>query len=137
MLATLPRLYDFSENKKKCFIKPSKRGLFNSTMKYIFGKDYEKDDINIFCKRLHHYPALVITSEKILNQTLNYFYYDSNITYLEKQINIVNKDYFKETQLEKLPEELQDLLNVYKYCSSKYGAENCESQWDNFTQYYW
>lgn len=38
MLTTLPRLYDVTKS-GKCFIKHSKRGSFNTTMKYIFGKD--------------------------------------------------------------------------------------------------
>ncbi|KAK8843106.1 hypothetical protein M9Y10_025297 [Tritrichomonas musculus] len=47
MLSTLPRLYKLTE-KGKCYIKPSMRGLFNTTMKYIFGRNYEKDGIFIF-----------------------------------------------------------------------------------------
>lgn len=34
MLTTLPRLYGCNKN-GKCYIKPSKHRLFNSTMKYL------------------------------------------------------------------------------------------------------
>lgn len=69
MLTTLPRLYS-TTNDGKCFLKPSMRGLFNSTMKYIFGKNYENDGILIMCKKQAHNLYLVLSSEKILNQTL-------------------------------------------------------------------
>ena len=38
MMTTLPRMYDETED-EKCYLKPSMRGIFNTTMKYIFGKD--------------------------------------------------------------------------------------------------
>lgn len=79
MLTTLPRLYNVSDG--KCYLIPSKRGLFNSTMKYIFGKNYEKDGIRIMCRIMPHYPILIITSDKILNDTLSYYPEDSNITF--------------------------------------------------------
>ena len=92
MLTTLPRLYSFNKN-GNCFIKPSMRGLFNSTMKYIFGKNYEEDEIEIYCKKMSHYPILVITSKKMLNQTLLFFEDDKNITFLDvKNTTIKNND---------------------------------------------
>lgn len=135
MLTTLPRLYDVTKS-GKCYIKPSMRGLFNSTMKYIFGKDYEKDGIRIMCKKLSHYPLLVITSEKILNQTMSHFS-DQNLTLLKKQFDIENKNYFNHHKLEIFNDEGNQLMKNYEECVSVNGTENCEDKWDSFTQYYW
>lgn len=66
MLATLSRLYGIRED-GKCYLKPSKRCLFNSTMKYIFGENYENDGILIMCKKLVNFPVLVITSIATFN----------------------------------------------------------------------
>lgn len=52
MLTTLPRLFGTTDS-GRCYIKPSKRGTVNSTMKYI----------RIFCKKLTDNPILVITSD--------------------------------------------------------------------------
>ena len=93
MLTTLPRLYGITKD-GKCFIKPSKRGLFNTTMKYIFGKDYEKEGIIILCKKIIHFPVLVITSERIKNKTLSYFSDDRNIKFLGNQFEVENKNFF-------------------------------------------
>ena len=73
MMTTLPRLYGVTKD-KKCYIKPNKRGVFNSTMKYIFGKNYEDDNINIYCFPYSHNPYLVITSEKLLEDTITKYY---------------------------------------------------------------
>ena len=136
MMTTLSRLY--STNKQgKCFIKPSMRGLFNTTMKYIFGKNYENDGIEIFCKNLNNYIVLVIRSEKILNETLNRIENKEQIQILDKQFNIINKDYFKETNIGELPEEGKNLLNKYNECLSIKNTGNCENEWDKFTQFYW
>lgn len=137
MLATLPRLYGVNKN-GKCYIKPSFRGLFNSTMKYIFGKNYEEDNIRIYCKKMTRHPILVITSDKILNHTLDFFKYDDDIIMLEnKQNEIINNDYFENQTFGNLPENGKNLLNIYEKCVEINGTQNCESQWDSFTQYYW
>lgn len=135
MLVTLPRLYDVTKY-GKCYIKPSMRGMFNSTMKYIFGKDYEKDCIYILCKSLTHYPFLIISSDKILKQTLTHFP-DNKITFLEKQFNIENKNYFEHFSTENLTEKGKLIYKSYEDCVSLKNSENCEEIWDNFTQYYW
>ena len=85
MLTTLPRMYSIN-SEGKCYIKPCIRGLFNTTMKYIFGKDYENDKIEIMCKKLYKSIVLVITSEKILNKTLEYFSNKINITFLKSNL---------------------------------------------------
>lgn len=136
MLTTLPRLYGITKD-GKCFIKPSKRGLFNTTMKYIFGKDYEKDNITILCKKLSHYPILVITSDKILNQSLKYFSSTEKFTFLKKQFDIENTNYFENISFENLPKKGEELLNTYKECVNQKGTSNCEEEWDSFTQFYW
>lgn len=137
MYSTLPRLYDFNKD-GKCFIKPSMRGLFNSTMKYIFGKNYENDMIKIYCKKMAHYPFLIITSKKILNHTLQFFENDKNITFLENEFkDYNNNDYFQENFKDNLTIEGINLLNAYENCTIKKGAKKCELEWDNFTQYYW
>lgn len=137
MLATLPRLYDVTKS-GRCYIKPSKRGLFNTTMKYIFGKDYEKDNIRIFCKKLTHNPILIISSDKILNNTLSYFSREK-VTLLPSQFDIVNTDYFDGVSLSNLNNnEGEKLLNDYRNCIKLHKKnEKCETEWDKFTQFYW
>ena len=113
MMTTLPRLYSVTKS-GKCYIKPSMRGLFNTTMKYIFGKDFEDQGIEIFCTKLSHDVTLVIRSEKNLNKIIkSYSDIDNNITILQKQFNIINKDYFKEHPIGKLNEEGQNLYEKY------------------------
>lgn len=136
MLTTLPRLYGVSDD-GKCFIKPSKRGLFNTTMKYIFGKDYEKEGIVIMCKKITHFPVLIITSDRIKNRTLSYFSNDSEITFLENQFDIENKNFFENHEIGELPIEGENLLKSYQRCVEKNGPKNCENEWDSFTQFYW
>lgn len=132
MMTTLPRLYDINKE-NKCYLKPSKRGLFNST--YIFGKDYEYDGIQIMCKIIEHNLYLVITSEKILNETLQDFKHQ-NYKLLSKQFNIKNSDYFEHLDKEKLNEKSKFLYNLYEECLSQ-NNRNCDKEWDVFTQYYW
>lgn len=136
MLSTLPRLYDATEN-GKCFIKPSMRGLFNSTMKYIFGKNYEDDGIRIMCKKTIHYPLLVITSDKILNNSLKFYSDNHNIKFIESQFKINNTNFFDNLNRDDLNEEALKLLKVYENCVQINGINECENEWDSFTQYYW
>ncbi|KAK8843040.1 hypothetical protein M9Y10_025228 [Tritrichomonas musculus] len=135
MMATLPRLYDINDN-GKCYLKPSKRGLFNTTMKYIFGRDYENEGINIMCKKLEHNIYLVLSSEKILNQTLQNFK-NKNYTLLDQQFNITNIDYFRNFIPEGIPEKGRFLYDTYKKCTLSNLTGNCENEWDIFTQFYW
>lgn len=135
MMTTLPRLYSTTKD-GKCYIKPSMRGLFNSTMKYIFGKDYEKEKIQIMCKKLVHNLYLIITSENILNQTLKSFNH-TNYKILPKQFDINNSDYFSNFTKENLKGESKNLYEIYERCKSKGDKNNCESERDTFTQYYW
>ena len=136
MLTTLPRLYGITAS-GRCYIKPSKRGVFNSTMKYIFGRDYEKDNIRIFCQKLTHNPILVITSDKILNASLKHFSH-TNITMLKPQFNIKNNDYFEDYPFyNTLNEEGRKLLARYEACISTNNKNKCDEEFDEFSQFYW
>lgn len=135
-MATLPRLYDINEN-GDCYIKPSKRGLFNTTMKTIFGKNYENDNITIHCKKVYHYPYLIISSKKILKQTHSYF---GDYTILTDHIVDENHDYFLEDEHFKpneLPDNLKELYNNYQDCAVNHSFNYCSEKWDIFTQFYW
>ncbi|KAK8847923.1 hypothetical protein M9Y10_018971 [Tritrichomonas musculus] len=113
MMTTLPRLYSFTKS-GKCYIKPSMRGLFNTTMKYIFGADYEEHGIEIFCTKLSHDVTLVIRSEKSLNEAIkSYTRMNKTVKVLKKQFDVKNRDCISEQK------------------------DNCEKEWDIFTQYYW
>lgn len=133
MMTTLPRLYSLTKD-GKCYLKPSKRGLFNTTMKYIFGREYEVDGIKIMCRKTSHNLYLIITSDKILNQTLK-IYSKHNYSLLEKQFNITNKNYFENFEYQQLPEYGKSLYNIYLKCISQ--NKDCENEWDIFEQYYW
>lgn len=138
MMTTLPRLYGLTKS-GKCFIKPSMRGLFNTTMKYIFGQNYEKDNIQIMCKKIQHYPMIVITSDKILNQTLSHFIDEKNITFLKNQFdNVINLNYFDNQSYKNLlNDEGKELLKEYENCVNNKNVINCENEWDSFTQHFW
>lgn len=136
MMITFSRLYGITNN-GKCYIKPSKRGLFNSTMKYIFGNNYEKDRIIILCKKLENFPVLVITSDKILNKTLSYFSKERKFTFFDKKFNIKNKVYFQNDNKKDLSSEGQQLLDSYGKCVKEKSIKNCEVEWDTFTQFNW
>lgn len=136
MMTTLPPLYSFTKS-GKCYIKPSMRGLFNTTMKYIFGADIEEHGIEIFCTTLSHDVTLVIRSEKVLNEAIkSYTRMNKTVKVLKKQFDVKNRDYFKEHSIEKLNEKGQILYQKYKNCISEQ-KDNCEKEWDIFTQYYW
>ena len=72
LLSTLPRLYDVN-TEGKCFIKPKFRGVFNSTMKYIFGEDYNSQGIRIYCWAKTYNPYLIITSQSLLESKKSVF----------------------------------------------------------------
>lgn len=90
------------------------------------------------CKKLYKSIVLVITSEKILNKTLEYFPNKINITFLEKQFdNITNTNYFENFNFENLNDEAKNHFILYDQCTKEKGTVNCENEWDAFTQYYW
>ena len=137
ILTTLPRLYNINDD-GKCYIKPKFRGVFNATMKYIFGSDYHTKGIRIYCWTKMHEPYLVITSEESYNQKLN--------TYSEEDVEILSDDEFiQQTKSEEYFNDTDHLCD-YGYalneCNSlKQCIENsqtdCEEEWSSFTNNYW
>ena len=136
ILTTLPRLYGKTED-GKCYIKPKFRGVFNSTMKYIFGENYESQNIQIYCWPQMHDPYLIITSEFILNKTLE--------NYDQESITIINEDSFKyiESQPYFGTEETlcsdmiaQDECQKLKNCISQ-NENSCKEEWNIYTNTYW
>ncbi|KAK8883655.1 hypothetical protein M9Y10_042752 [Tritrichomonas musculus] len=128
MLTTLPRLFGTTDS-GRCYIKSSKRGIVNSTMKYI----------RIFCKKLTDNPILVITSDLILNASLKHFKH-TNITMLKPQFNIMNNDYLEYYPFnDKLNEKGKKLLTNYETCifNNNNDKEKCEKEFDKFSQFYW
>ena len=141
MLTTLPRLYGINSD-GKCFIKPKFRGVFNSTMKYIFGEDYQLQGIRIYCWTKTHDPYLVITSKSLLESKMN-MYRDSNITKINNDYShfYENSEYFKDVShlcddgiANYECKELQNCINEQK---GDYNSINCKGQWSFYTNSYW
>ena len=132
MMLTLPRLYEIDSN-KKCRIKTHLRGVFNSTMKYIFGQNYQDQNITILCYPYTNNPYLIITSDTLLQDledTINM----TNATFHDRQFEPVSNDYFAN-----LPLNDGRALSYYKTLESciqnKLG--NCSKQWEEYTNAYW
>lgn len=89
------------------------------------------------CKKLVNFPVLVITSDKMLNETLRQFSNDSHIQFFERKFDIKNINYFENCDTKNLSIEGERLLNSYQNCVSEKSAKNCEEEWDRFTQFYW
>ena len=120
MLATLPRMYriNVSDRGRGCYIIPNQIGVFNSTMKYIFGEDYMEQDIQIYCDPYHHIPFLVLTSQKIYEETLKR-YNSSEINIVKENIATVkSSEYF---DINHLCEDgiAEDSCHILKDCISK------------------
>ena len=131
MLTVLPRLYKIHNG--KCFIKPKLRGVFNSTMRYIFGQYYENDKITIMCNSRAHFPYLVISSEKFTNQ-LETQYDPQNITALPEQFAAESNDFFSDIDSLDSKRAENELIEL-KTCISKGGT--CYEEWDEYTKKYW
>ena len=133
-MTTLPRLYTFNNN--SCFIKPKLRGVFNSTMKYIFGGDYTQQGIKIYCYPYSHDPYLVITSEKMfeeVNETITN-HSDYEIFHEEKVID--TKPYFDVNTLCDDGIAIKE-CNILKTCINDNPGTQCEYEWSNYTNAYW
>ena len=131
MLTVLPRLYKIHDG--KCFIKPKLRGVFNNTMKYIFGPKYQEDNITILCYPRTQFPYLVISSEKLTNELRSQFD-QSEITNLPVQFPAESQDFYSVTN------PLSDVRakNEYKQileCKSKGGE--CNEEWETYINKYW
>lgn len=56
---------------------------------------------------------------------------------LNKQFDINNTNYFENLNINELTEKGKQIYNTYENCVSEKTTEECEYQWDQFTQYYW
>jgi hypothetical protein len=135
-MTTLPRLYEYKNN--TCTVKPKLRGVFNNTMKYIFGKDYIEQGIKIYCYPYTHNPYLVITSDamfKEVNATISNY---SEYKYVYEEMNDTSKQYF---DIGKLCEDkiAEPECNLLKTCISNDdpSKRKCEKEWDTYTNKYW
>ena len=96
MLTTLARLYriNYTGNNRGCYIIPNQRGVFNATMKYIFGEDYEQQGIQIYCDPYHHMPYLILTSQKIYEETLTHYNQSLITKFKDSIVEYYSNDYF-------------------------------------------
>ena len=141
LLSTLPRLYDVN-TEGKCFIKPKFRGVFNSTMKYIFGEDYNSQGIRIYCWAKTYNPYLIITSQSFLESKKSVFE-NSTITDIYNNYSKLyeTQEYFNDT------DHLCDHNHAEMECSQlkdciiqengNYNSNNCKDEWSQFTNSYW
>ena len=137
MLSTLPRLYGITDN-NVCYLKPKFRGVFNSTMKYIFGSNYSSKNIRIYCWAKMHDPYLVITSEENYMNSLN-SYSEDDVIIINNQESfepITSEEYFNDTL------HLCDSGLANSECKSlqkciETGNSQCDDEWSLFTNKYW
>ena len=140
MLTTLPRLYGINSD-GQCYLKPKFRGVFNSTMKYIFGEYYETQGIRIYCWTKTHDPYLVITSQSLLESKMN-IYKDSNITIIHNDYSqyYENSEHFQETS--QLCEdgiskyECEELQRCISEQGGDYNSKQCNEEWSIYTNHY-
>ena len=134
MLTTLPRLYKYTSD-GKCIIQPALRGVFNTTMKYIFGRDYDTKNITIMCYPKTNDPYLVITSDVFKSNVLSE-YEGQEVTKIEPTIKAESHDYFKEHGIcdDGIAE---NQCNRLKACMEKDPSNKCEDEWEYYTNAYW
>ena len=139
MLLTLPRLYriNFTGNNRGCYIIPNQRGVFNATMKYIFGEDYEQQGIQIYCDPYHHMPYLILTSQKIYEETLTHYNQSLITKFKDNIVEYTSNDYFDVNHLCE-DGRAYEQCEVLKNCiSNNYGDNSCKEEWENYTNNYW
>ena len=139
VLTTLPRLYGVN-NEGKCYIKPRFRGVFNATMKYIFGEDYHTKGIHIYCWTQTNDPYLVLTSREMLESRVN------SLTSEGKTISYINqgdtfyspKNYFTKELCSdnKANFECQELKTCLSN-SNDADESACQKQWNVYSDAYW
>ena len=134
MLLTLPRLYEVDKD-YTCRIKPHLRGIFNSTMKYIFGEDYSNQNIVIMCYPYTHNPYLVITSDTLTNHYFQEINTEGGV-FLEKQFLPISNSSF--------PNELckdgraSDSCKKLKEClNQNQNSNKCSNEWNTYSNDYW
>jgi hypothetical protein len=133
-MTTLPRLYKVDGN--KCSINPKLRGVFNTTMKYIFGKDYKDQGIKIYCYTGTRYPYLTITSDRLfeeVNSTITnhsdfeiYYEYNTSSPIPYFDVDSLCSDNYASTECESL-----------KNCINETGGGDCEGEWEEYSNKYW
>jgi hypothetical protein len=133
VLATLPRLYYVDKSDGKCYIKPKLRGVFDSTMKYVFGEDYKDQGITILCYPKTHNPYLVLTSDSLLNEMIGTDGKFSDAVELERQFAPKSNNYFSEPLCEKDEIAHEECLK-YKECHQN---NNCQDEGDVYFNTYW
>ena len=132
VLQTLPRLYEVDKD-YTCRIKPYQRGVFNSTMKYLFGENYSNQNITIMCYPYTHDPFLVLTSDVLTN---NYFQ-DVNTTggtFLEQQFKPISNSSFSGELCS--DGRALDSCRILQECLNKH-SDNCSKEWDIYSNNYW
>ena len=136
MISTLPRLYAINDD-GTCYIKPKLgyQGVFNSTMKYIFGTNYSSENIQIYCWTKMHEPTLVITSEEIYENKLK-TYADEDIEMLPYEAPLESEEFFNDT------DHLCDSGFAITECESirlciQSGMSDCDDEWSLFTNRFW
>ena len=133
MMTTLPRYYGVT-NDGKCYIKPKFRGVFNSTMKYIFGTDYHSRDINIYCYTQARNTYLVITAKEWLVDIVNQ-YDEGDVTLKSNAMTYAtSKEYFTDPLCsdgiaKEQCHELEKCLDG--------GETDCMEEWSQYTNAYW
>jgi hypothetical protein len=131
-MATLPRLYEKYNN--TCRIKPSMRGVFNTSMKYIFGPNYMEQGITIYCYPHAHDPYLVITSELLFEEVKNTV---ADIDEYEVVPNVTHYESIPFFDVDTLCQDgiAQDQCSNLKSCIST--NSQCKEEWGNYTNAYW
>ena len=134
VMTTLPRLYGINDA-GKCYLKPKFRGVFNSTMKYIFGNNYHEQGITIYCWANMHYPYLVLTSQQFLQASLNSLKEDS-YKLLEGKEEYISQEYFNSTETLCDYDNSEECLSLQN-CLKEQENNECVKEWETYTNKYW
>ena len=132
VLTTLPRLYGINDA-GKCYIKPKFRGVFNSTMKYVFGDDYNDQGITIYCWPKMHYPYLILTSQRFLHASIEAL--EDNYELLEGKEEYVSQEYFNDTDTLCDNDNSEQCIELQQ-CLRE-GNNDCAREWNLYTNAYW
>ena len=143
ILTTLPRLYAVHDG--KCYIKPRLRGVFNTTMKYIFGEDYHNQGIQIFCYPSEYNIYLSITKTEFLDAIVNEFKADKRDGYIEwyddYQVGITTSQEYDfgsiESLCDNIDEDEKEICQKLQNCINDNNYNNCNEEWSNYTNRYW
>ena len=134
VLTTLPRLYGINDA-GKCYLKPKFRGVFNSTMKYIFGSNYHEQGITIYCWSKMHYPYLVLTSQKFLQESLHSLG-EENYEILDGKEKYISQEYFNSTEMLCDYDDSEECISLQN-CLKEQENNECVKEWETYTNKYW